>query len=488
MIHTKQTTALIAAVLALTFVGCDSSSSDTPATVALSPTTTDVVSVGTISGFGSVIANGVQYDTSSCAVTVDDAPATVSDLRVGMVVSIHGAIDNASGAASASNIRFVDDAEGVITSINAVNNSFVVLGRTVQVDEQTVFDDCTFDTLAVGNVVQVSGLWRSEERVQATHIDRKANAHAAGMEIQVKGEINGLNTALQRFNIGEQTCDYSAAMLELGGEALENGLYVQASSNSSLVNGVFLLDRIQARDRNQDRDRLCDSECDFSLEGYVTRFESPTDFDVDGFAVSTTDSTVYVHGFVENLMIDARVAVEGTLDANNVLVADTIVFRHTSFVQIDSDVESIDANSASLVLLGVTVVADEFTAFRDDSDINIREFGLDDIAVGDRVEVRGYMDGDRLVATMMERDDADDDVTLKALVDAVAQPTLTLLGITVTSDQDTVFQNQSMDIIDADTFYALVTTDNVVKAIGSYDGSSILASTLYLRDCDQNCL
>ena len=488
MNHTKQITALITAVLALTFAGCGGSGSDSPAAAVPPPTTTDIVSVGTISGFGSVIANGVRYDTASCTVTVDDAPGTLSDLRIGMVVSIHGTVDDTSGAASASNIRFVDDAEGIIASIDRVNNSFVVLGRTVLVDEMTVFDNATFDTLEVGNLVQVSGLWRTQERVQATHIERKANAHAAGMEIEVKGEINGLNTSLQRFNIGAQPCDYSAAKLERGCEALADGLYVEVSSNSSLINGDLLVDRIKARDRDQDRARLCDSDCDFDLEGYVTRFASPTDFDVDDFAVSTTDSTVYVHGTVDNLVIDAKVAVEGTLDANGLLVAETIVFRLPSLVQIESDVEFIDASNGSFVLLGITVATNDFTVFRDDSDIDIREFGLDDLAVGDRAKIRAYVDGDTLVATLLERDDADEAITLKALVEAVAQPTLTLLGITVTSDQNTVFQNQATDIIDADSFFALVTTDNVVKAKGTYDGASILASTLFLRDCDDNCL
>ena len=492
MNNTKLITALVSAVLALTLAGCGGSSTNSPPTVAPPPTTTDVVSVGTISGFGSVITNGVHYDTSSCTVTLDGAPATLSQLRVGMVVSIQGTVNDASGAASASQIQFVDDAEGMITSMDRASNRFVVLGRTVLVDELTIFDNATFDTLGVGNMVQVSGLLRSQERIQATHIERKANMYAAGMENQVKGEINSLDTSLQRFNIGTQSCDYSAAMLELGGETLADGLYVEVASNSALMNGIMLVDRIQTRDRNRDRDqnrdRLCDSGCVFDLEGYVTRFNSPTDFDVDGIAVSTTDSTVYINGTVDNLVIDANVGVAGTLDASGILVADTIVFRIPSLVQIEADVESIDADNASIVLLGVTVANNEFTMFRDNSDIDVREFGLDDLAVGDRVEIRGHMDGETLVAAVLERDDADDSVTLKALVETAAQPNLTMLGTMVTSNQDTVFHNEANEIIDADSFFALVTTDSVVKAEGAYDGSSILASTLFLRDCDENCL
>jgi hypothetical protein len=277
-------------------------------------------------------------------------------------------------------------------------------------------------------------------------------------------------------------------MLELGGATLADGLYVEVTSTSALSNGDLILDRIQSRDRDQDRDRLCDSDCDFELEGYVTRFVSPTDFDVDGYPVSTTDATAYVNGTVADLVLDARVAVEGSLDANDILVADTVVFRLAALVQIEADVEAIDSGNGSITLLGINVATDESTIFRDDSDIDIREFGLADLAVGDRVEVRAYMDASTLVATRLERDDADDTVTLKANVGAVSQPTLILLGITVTSDQNTVFQNLAQEITDADSFFAAVTTDSIVKAEGSYDGASILASQLYLRDCENSCL
>jgi hypothetical protein len=63
-----------------------------------------------------------------------------------------------------------------------------------------------------------------------------------------------------------------------------------------------------------------------------------------------------------------------------------------------------------------------------------------------------------------------------------------LLGVVVTSDENTVFQNESQEVIDADTFFALLTEDSIVKAEGTYDGASILASKLFLRDCEQSCM
>jgi hypothetical protein len=255
-----------------------------------------------------------------------------------------------------------------------------------------------------------------------------------------------------------------------------------------LSNGDLILDRIQARDRDRDKDQLCDSGCDFELDGYVTAFVSATEFEVDGSPVSTTAETVYVNGTVDTLALDVKLAVDGTLDDAGVLIADRIVFHLPSIIEIEADLESVDANSAAVTVLGIVVTTNDSTMFRDDSDAVVLEFGLDDLAIGDRVEVRAYIDSNTVVATRLERDDPDDSVTLRALVEAVAQPNLTLLGVTVTSDQDTVFQNVAQEIIDADEFFTLVDIDSLVKAEGTYDGTSILADKLFLRECEKNCM
>ena len=478
---------LIALIGALFIGGCGDSNTVAGPAVQL-PQTTDVVTVGTITGFGSVIANGIQFNTDTATVTMNGEPGNLSDLRVGMVVSIRGTVNEETGAAVASQIRFSHEAEGPVRNINRLQNRFVVLGQTVMFDELTVFDDMTMDDFADGNMVRVSGQWRSEQRIQATHVHRVANAYAPGMTMQVKGEISGLNVATQHFNIGTQSCDYSAAALELGDASLANGLYVEVSSSSPMSEGDMLLDRIQARDRDRDKDQLCDADCDFEIEGYVSSFTSATEFDVDGQPVTTTAETVFVNGTIDTLALDVKLAVDGTLDEAGVLVADRIVFRLPSLVEIEADIEVIDTDTGGLTLLGIAITTDESTLFRDHSSVGITDFGYDDLVVGDRTEVRAYIDEAAVVATRLERDDPDDGVVLKAPVEVIAQPDVTLLGVLVTTDQDTVFQNEAQEVIDADTFFALLEDGSIVKAEGVYDGASLLASKLFLRDCEQSCM
>jgi hypothetical protein len=479
---------IVFAVLgAFSLAGCGDSGSDTaPALPAQE--TADAVMVGPITGFGSIHLNGRELDTSSATILMDDRPARMEELRVGMMVSVRARLRVANQAMEAQQIRFVDDAEGPVTALNRETNSFVVLGRTVLFDELTVFDDVTPDTLAEGNIVQVSGQLRSENRIQATHIERKALTYQVGMRMEVKGEVSDLDIGAQRFQLGSQACDYSNAAMELGGEQLANGMYVEAESTQLMQAGDMLLDRVRLRDRDRDRDHVCDADCDFEVEGYITSFTSAAEFEVDGTPVTTTDSTVYVNGTVDSLALDVKVGVDGTLSAEDVLVADRIVFRQSGVFEIEADIESIDTPNHLVTLLGIPVAVNEFTMFRDESTAAIPEFGFDDLALGDRIDVRAYMGIENVIAVRLEREDADDQVTLKAPLFEVDRPAVVLLGVTVFSDENTVFTNAAQEVIDADTFFSLLTTWALVKAEGTYDGTSILASELYVRECNVSCL
>ena len=478
---------ILMALLGLLAGACSSGSgSDAPPPPAGSEQ--DVMIAGAITGFGSVIANGVEFDTTAATVRMDDQPATVADLRVGMVVSIGGVTDLATGRTRATAITFADDAEGPVSSIDHDAGSLVVLGRTFLVDELTVFDDAAFAELAAGNMVQVSGLRRSAERIQATHVRRLAHAYATGMTLELKGTVGGLDPARQRFSIGTQACDYSAAAIELAGAGLANGMYVEVSGSAPLADGVMPLDRVQSRDLHRDRHRLCVDDCSFDLAGYVTAFVSPVEFSVDGQPVTTTADTVYERGTIDTLALDVKVSIRGELDEAGVLVAAKIVFHLPPLIELAGYIEAIDSASQSVVILGITVATNEFTLLREPGAASpAREFGFDDLAAGDRIHVRAAMDAGAVVASRLEREPADDTVTIKALVQSVDRPSITLLGVTATAGPDTVFQDAAHLEVDADTFFSLVEPGRLVRIEGVYDGTSILASQMFLRECINSC-
>ena len=87
------------------------------------------VAVGSISGFGSIIVNGIEYDTSSAIFTIDDNPGSQDDLSVGHVVAVRGTINDDNTNAVATSVDFGDLVEGPVSSVDTVNNTLVVLGK-----------------------------------------------------------------------------------------------------------------------------------------------------------------------------------------------------------------------------------------------------------------------------------------------------------------------------------------------------------------------
>jgi hypothetical protein len=140
------------------------------------------LAIGPITTFGSVVVNGVHYETTSAAFTINDAPGTQSDLRVGQVVTVRGTIDDDLSSGTAAEVTFDDNVKGPVESIDLTANQIVVLGQVVHVGPDTSFDDsispATIEGLNVGDIVEISGLVAADGTVSATRIELKPGGYA----------------------------------------------------------------------------------------------------------------------------------------------------------------------------------------------------------------------------------------------------------------------------------------------------------------------
>ncbi len=128
---------VLAAIAVLIVAACGGGGGGGTATPASATTTRHVT--GAISGFGSVIVNGVHYDSTSASVTLDGHAGSVSDLKVGQVVHIDATVDS-QGHATATTIAENRLVQGTVTAVDLVNNTLTVAGQTIQVDGNTSFD------------------------------------------------------------------------------------------------------------------------------------------------------------------------------------------------------------------------------------------------------------------------------------------------------------------------------------------------------------
>jgi hypothetical protein len=271
--------------------------------------------------------------------------------------------------------------------------------------------------------------------------------------------------------------DYSAAQLSnftTGTPA--NGDLVEAHGSLDAA-GVLIATRLERRSASLEG--TSDDSAD--LEGLVTRYVSSLDFDVAGQRVTTTATTVYEGGSAADLVLGANVEVEGGFAANASLVAARIEFRRESEVELAALVDSVNVAAGSLEVLGMTVRTNALTRFEDHSDADLPRFSLADLRSGDYVELSAYDDGVGLVASLLERDDADDRLEIEGPANAVAAPDFTIAGIRITTNDQTEFRNNDGGSISAATFFAAV-AGREVKVRGTLVGNTVLAERAELED------
>jgi len=431
--------------------------------------------LGSISGFGSVVVDGVRFDTSTATIEVDDAPASEDDLKTGEVVFVSGEIDD-DGNATAATVVTDDLLRGNIESIDLSADTFVVLSQTVKVEVDTAFDDSipnnAIDGLAVGQAVRVDGFLSPDGRIIATRVDTDD-----GDDVQVVGVVSGLDASALTFSIGSLLVDYTQATFEdFDGADLANGQVVEVEGNALAAGGELPATKVErvTDDLGADDDDLAE------IEGIVTAVLSADEFEVNGIAVATDGATVYEGGSAADIVEGARVEVDAVALAGGSLLATKVEFEPEKVVEIEATVEAVDAAAGTLQTLGITVIIEDGTRLEDDSDLDLRRFSLADINVGDFVEIGGSESaaaGDEAIAVLLKRDDdGDDGVTLQARVQSVNDPDFTLLGVTVRTTVDTEFEDGDVELTPAQFFADAV--GRIVEVEGTWDGSVLTAENV----------
>lgn len=471
--------AALALVVALGACGDDSNKNTTPP-----DPTTGVLSVGVITGFGSVYVNGVHYETAGTQVTMDGAPATTAQLRVGQYVELKG---HASGNGHyADVIRYHNVLEGPITSIDTAATSFVAMGQTVQVTSATSIGDgivpASIEGLAVGDVVEVSGEVPLSGPIEATRVDVKPD----GGPYEVTGYVASLDTALHVFSINALINDYSSAnMSDFPTGTPADGDLVLVKGSTFSPDGAFVATEVELRSD----DYLAPGAGDIvEIEGQVANFVSATDFEVAGMKVTTTAATTYEHGTVADLAEGVSVRVRATAGATGVLIANCIAFQFENTVRIVARVEAVNAVGRELTLLGMVVTTDEFTRYEDDSVLDLTEFDLGDIAVGEWVDVRGYeASPGPVVATRVVRVEAQEQVRLRGQFRATEQPDFAIATVAISTSETTAFRLENAeppgDRITREEFFSLA-PDQIVEVWGDWTGTALAADRAAIKVLD----
>lgn len=440
----------IAAATVASLAACGGS--DSPA-----PPVASQTAVGTITGFGSVIVNGTKFDDSAASITMGDAVATRDRLRIGMMVQVRGRI-NADGTGVANSIQYNNCVQGPITAMNQVQNTVMVLGQTVQVDDDTVFDGVTLrdmNSFAVDDLVEVScHLDRANNRLRATRMERLGSFQNGISALDVKGTVSNLNLAAGTCTIDGLTVNFAGIAAGSLPAGLANGMTIEASG-SSFASGILTADRL----RDRDRDRISYPDGDgLEIEGYVSNFVSISNFEVAGQMIDATNAVIK-NGTLADLRNGLKVEAEGTM-SNGVLVASVVVIKLQTNVRVEAGMQAKDSAQGTITLLGRAIKVNADTLLRDrlGSSNQPTSITLAALNLADRLEVNAYKDaGGALTATWIERTEVDPLVVVKGPADAKLPTTkLTLAGFDVATGANSRYRDASGTLTDATSFYTAV--------------------------------
>jgi len=412
---------------------------------------TGKIASGSITKFGSIFVNGVEYDINNATCSVDDSDVSGNcqiNLALGMVVTVEGTVSGATG--TASKVVFDANVEGPVVSLttgmDGLTKSFSVLGVSVSVDKAvTLFDDSfagfSFDTLTANNVVEVSGFFDAGGTLQATYIEKKSDAAVFGTTpVELKGSasnVTGNGGPNDSFTLNGVTVTLLAGvdLSDMPGNRVSNGDFVEAKG---ILTGAASMDANRVEPESQTVGMDGD---DVSIEGLISNFSGDlSNFQVAGQTVNASGSSL--EPTTLQLANGLKVEVEGTLNGTT-LVADTIEARGND-IKIDATVSTMTTSSLT-VLLGdgsITVSVNNQTKIEDSTGV-VENPSLSDLNSGDFVEIRGFEDIAGVVASEIHRD-SPDNILLQGPVDSSSPGTsITVLGVTFSTDGSTNFQDSN---------------------------------------------
>jgi hypothetical protein len=447
------------ALLLTALAGCGGSgSSDAPGTPG-TPSATNQTTVGQITGFGSIYVNGIEFDTAGASYEVDDALASDDDaLAVGMVVKVEGSVSADGLSGTAFSVSYDDDVEGVVENLTATDDdnikTFEVMDTTVVIDaSKTNFDSddssFNFDTIADGDVVEVSGDYGPDNRLYATYVEEQG---ADDNEYEAKGTVSEwdgserfvlilrsgatLNVRLDPNGVEEIP---SAGIADLQFVEVEGTIEDPAALTKTLIASKVEL---------EDDDRLDDDDNEVEVKGMLIFDVASGTWFVKDIALAFGGGAEYEPLSLEDMLANQSadglyVEVEGEY-AGDVLQVEKIELEEDE-LGFKADVAG-KSNGDTLTLsfgdaIGtVNVIVNNETMFLDD-DV-VQSIDYDSINERDKVEIDARWGEDGAIyASNLHLEDSSD-YEIEGPVEEVGDRTLKVLGVVYNTDPTiTVFED-----------------------------------------------
>lgn len=346
-------------------------------------------SAGTVTGFGSIIIDGVSHDDSIAQVNREidpNAPAAGMTTSVKLGMKVETLLDN-QGRITRLSIQ--SEVRGAISGL--IEGGFTVAGQSVKVSNDsaapTVFEGAnSIADFTVGDFVEVHGSRDASGNIIATRIEREDPSTAVG--VRVVGTVAKLDTTAKTFMIEGLTVNYGSATLLPAGATLADGQRVAVWSDTAL-SGTTLTAKVVRIKTPQ----LVDGSS-VSLGGRVSGLVSTTSTFSLGDVKVDASKAIFPNGAASDLTNGSLVRVFGVWESGTVLANEVRFVKD----QVDAKVMLTGAvtdfmSVSSFKLRGVTVDASAAT---------YSGGAADNLAEGVMIKIEGLVDGGEVKASSVE--------------------------------------------------------------------------------------
>jgi len=277
--------------------------------------TADAAGIGAADGLGSIILNGLRYNTDSAAITIEDA----TELQIGISARVAGKVDADFTSGVATQVVSAAELRGAVSAIDIPAGSFVVMGTTVSIDSATVWADASgLADVVSGSIVQVWGLPGAPGTLRATRIQVAPTLSAP----LVTGTVENIDSARKTFMLGQLTIDFGAAAFTgLDASSLANGTIVRVRGTAAPFANLFVATKVEGWYAIPVSNGIA-----VQLAGVITDFASRGSFKVLGTPVDATNAQI-TGGPVGSLGNGVKVEVDGFM-SGGVLVVKKLRIRN----------------------------------------------------------------------------------------------------------------------------------------------------------------
>ena len=381
-------TALLGTLAAAAVLSACGGGGSADAGASASTVTPTAFTQGTITGFGSIMVNGVRFDESAATITDDAGNASNAQaLRLGMRVEVdHASVDASASTARAAAVRYGSLVLGPVASVNVAGNTLTVLGQVVDVTASTMFSDTLaagLSAVAAGAVIEVHGLVDAATgHISATRVEAASSA----AHYKLRGTVAGLNSTAKTFNIGAAAISYATLPSTAVPATLANGLALRVELATAQSAGFWVASALGVKGLHTDHANGLGGQ----VRGKITAFTSASSFTVDGVVVDASAAS-FTDGS-SGLALGVEVEVDGSV-SNGVLVATKVALenRHqgddSHQWQLFGAISALDAAAKTFVVRDVIVSYGAATRYVGGT--------VADLALGRKVHVKGTVGSTR---------------------------------------------------------------------------------------------